>query len=313
MDITEFKGNKEGMEKRLVDHIKEAIQEQETDGNKIEWLYIGKTYVDKDKRNPFNHMNPGTWKTNGIADRWIPHQDNPEIPSDGMVVLCAFTKEHLPDHSRRSQEFLAIAMEQRLIQHFQIFDTERKLVNDSFNQGGTSDHTNESVNTTTSFNADDTTIIAIDPALNISSRDPPTPNHHAYVLYMTYAYKEKTSAGEGTPGKEDESSPSKQDSSMTDKQPKYEGPAGTKRKKFPSHSPPPNESTTPPPNESTTPPPNESTTPPPNESASRPLRSSTPISSMKQSTSSPTSASSSKRNDPLSTVRTDLLPALVAT
>ena len=191
VDITEFKGNKEGMEKRLVDHIKEAIQEQETDGNKIEWLYIGKTYVDKDKRKPFNHMNPENWKTNGIADRWIPHQGNPEIPSDGMVVLCAFTKEHLPDHSRRSQEFLAIAMEQRLIQHFQIFDTERKLVNDSFNQGGTSDHTNESVNTTTSFNAGDTTIIAIDPALNISSRDPPTPNHHAYVLYMTYAYEKK--------------------------------------------------------------------------------------------------------------------------
>ena len=206
--------DKVAMEESLVQHVKDTIDKlEEISGRGIEFVYFGKTYVDKKNPEPepepepyFNRLKPETWKNTGIKARWEDHNSKVKTATnsrkkyvdsnyakDGMVVLCAFTKDDLPTGSRRSQEYLALAMEQRLIHHFQIFGVQETIVmNNTFNQGRISDHTN-----TSGVDADDSTLNTCDAA------DPPEPEHEVYVIYMTFAYKPPKPIQTSTPSKPD--------------------------------------------------------------------------------------------------------------
>ena len=176
IDINHSEKDKERMEEILVEHVKDTICVLEsTSGRIINKMYIGKTYVDGTDGTTFNCLNHETWDKKGIAKRWSDHKGDGK-PTDGMVVLCAFTQDDLPAGSRRSHEYLAVAMEQRLIHHFQIFDTKELpvAVNSSFDQGGISVHTNTTSKLNTCENA----------------HAPPQPAHHASVVYMTFAYRQ---------------------------------------------------------------------------------------------------------------------------
>ena len=173
MDITQSGKDKARMEDILVNHVKDTIRILERRSEKtIKCMYIGKTYTDVREGETFNRLNHETWK---MSDRLSDHNDK-YYAKDGKVVLCAFTESDLPAGSRRSQEFLAVAMEQRLIHHFQIFETNKLVANKTFDQGGISNHTNNCTLRTS------------------DSVDPPKPNHHAYVVYMTFAYDSQSSS-----------------------------------------------------------------------------------------------------------------------
>ena len=191
LDITHAERDKVRMEENLIEHVKDTILILEARLKRtIGQIYIGKTYVGiKDGQifdQIFDRLDHRTWTmtgTNttmkGINDRWSEHQKN----SEGMVVLCAFTREDLPAGSRRSQEHLAVAMEQRLIHHFQIFDTEKLTVNKSFNEGGTTKHTkdNNQASPGVHFDYND-----LDHTCNPTT--PPSPTYCAYVIYMTFSF-----------------------------------------------------------------------------------------------------------------------------
>ena len=131
MDITQSGKEKARMEDILVNHVKDTIRILESTSRKtIEFMYIGKTYTDVREGQTFNRLNHETWK---MSDRLSDHNDK-YYAKDGKVVLCAFTESDLPAGSRRSQEFLAVAMEQRLIHHFQIFETNKLVANKTFDQ-----------------------------------------------------------------------------------------------------------------------------------------------------------------------------------
>ena len=188
LDITHSESDKVRMEENLVEHVKDTISILESkSGEKIRWMYIGKTYIDVREGQTFNRLNHETWKEKGIDDRWNStrtrkgHKDQ-YYAKDGMVVLCAFTQDDLPTGSRRSHEYLALAMEQRLIHHFQIFDTNELpvVVNPSADQGSTSIHTNTS---------------KLNECENARAAPPPQSAHRASVVYMTFAYREEGQEG----------------------------------------------------------------------------------------------------------------------
>ena len=58
-------------------------------GNRIGRLYIGKTFVHRKKRIPFNPMDPNTFTKSGISSRWGKHK----ATYHGMVVLGVITRE----------------------------------------------------------------------------------------------------------------------------------------------------------------------------------------------------------------------------
>ena len=173
------------MEENLVEHVKDTIHILESRfEEKIELMYIGKTYADVHGET-FDRLDHNTWDRTGINDRWSGSSGHKGkyYAKDGMVVLCAFTKDDLPTGSRRSHEYLALAMEQRLIHHFQIFDTDKIAVNQTFNAGNPTAHTKDSTRDLSSSIASDISYLDLtcDPT-------PPEPTHYASVLYMTFAY-----------------------------------------------------------------------------------------------------------------------------
>lgn len=58
-------------------------------GKRIGGLYIGKTFVRRKKRIPFNPMDPNTFTKSGISSRWGKHK----ATYHGMVVLGVITRE----------------------------------------------------------------------------------------------------------------------------------------------------------------------------------------------------------------------------
>ena len=186
MDISHAQRDIRRMEDSLIEHVKDTMCILETRSDKtIEKMYIGKTHCDVDKRKnkQFNRLNDEHWTLKGINDRWAKHQENPKVPSEGMVVLCAFTKHDLPVGSRRSQEHLALAMEQRLIHYFQIFDTKTIVVNEDFKPGKTTNHTKSTSHDTSSVLSDNSEL-----DLTADNPIPPEPTYCAYVVYITYSY-----------------------------------------------------------------------------------------------------------------------------
>ena len=191
IDISQSNRDKVKMEENLVRQVNDAIHMiEEKSGREIELMYIGKTYADKkEQEQRFNRLDPTEWDTKGIKARWDDHRsENPEKKAkrnadhakDGMVVVCVFTRDDLPAGSRRSQEYLALAMEQRLIHHFQIFDARKILINKTFDEGSISTHTK-------SFSELSISVYSDNPELDLT-RSIPKPNHYAGVLYMTFAF-----------------------------------------------------------------------------------------------------------------------------
>ena len=188
IDISQSNRDKVKMEENLVRQVNDAIHMiEDKSGREIELMYIGKTFVDKAVGQPFNRLDPETWIKNGIKARWEDHTSlekknkrNADHAKDGLVVLCVFTRDDLPAGSRRSQEFLAIAMEQRLIHHFQIFDARKILINKTFDEGSRSPHTK-------SFSELSISVYSDNPELDLT-RSIPKPNHYAAVIYMTFAF-----------------------------------------------------------------------------------------------------------------------------
>ena len=187
MDISHAESDKVRMEDSLIEHLKDTICILEKkSGETIKQIYIGKSYCAVDQRykdKQFRRLNHEHWTLSGINSRWTNHQEKTKVPSDGMVVLCAFTRDDLPIDSRRSHEFLALAMEQRLIQHFQIFDTKTSTINKDFKPGKTTNHTKNTSHDTSSVLSDNS-------KLDLTADNPiaPDPKYCAYVVYMTYSY-----------------------------------------------------------------------------------------------------------------------------
>ena len=224
-----------------------------------------------------------------------------------------------PAGSRRSREYLVIGMEQRLIHHFQIFDTDRIVVNETFDAGETT-HTKDSSHDILSIS-----VRSDNPDLDLTdNRTPPEAKYHAYVVYMTFTYlppkedwpklrKEQEQELEEEKRKKEERNKKEEKREQKAKETEWKKAEELQRKEEEKQK-------------------EAKEIALDDESISEasltksamsafseyyPLFSSTPISSPKESISSTTSALSSKENipplstsSPLSTVRKDLLPAL---
>ena len=112
---------------RTEDHIETKIIEKLEDtltalqigsGRKIAKFYIGMTFVPRRKGSKnFDPLNNNTWKKNGISSRWVDHKKT-DYGRDGMVVLCAITRDTVPPSDGKHQEDFTLDMEQRLIRHY---------------------------------------------------------------------------------------------------------------------------------------------------------------------------------------------------
>lgn len=120
----------------------------------IEEFTIGKTYARRRRRGKgfqdFDYLNINTWKLEGISSRWGDYQKK---GYDGMVILCAITKDLLPKRDRKirlSEEIeregddsnglkthqnFAIALEQQLIQYYAFAEQDPRLANTSLHPG----------------------------------------------------------------------------------------------------------------------------------------------------------------------------------
>ena len=132
--------NLERAEEKLIDLVRNNISSLEIGtGKKVEKFYIGKTYVQKNKRcQHFDPMNHQTWKKKGICDRWGKHR-NEFYGKDGLVVLGVVDKEAVPSECRGKirQESYALALEQGLLHHFMIKDPDNRIANETFSTGQT--------------------------------------------------------------------------------------------------------------------------------------------------------------------------------
>ena len=111
---------------RTADHIEKKITAKLEDtvtalqigsGRTIAKFYIGKTYVPRRIRvQKFDPLNNNTWRKNGISSCWGEHKKK-DYGRDGMVVLCAITKDTVPFGAMHQEDF-TLNMEQRLIRHY---------------------------------------------------------------------------------------------------------------------------------------------------------------------------------------------------
>ena len=149
------------MEQILIKQLEDTVRELErSSGRRIARIYIGNTYIPHRRTPgggfvPFSCMNPNTWRKAGISSRWRSHHRQ----RDGLVVLCAVTRDHMPERSTMSQEQLALAMEQRLLHHYYLTNPDPRFVNETFTTGHLAQH-----------------------------------NYHAYAVYMAFRYEEASGA-----------------------------------------------------------------------------------------------------------------------
>ena len=148
------------MEQMLIAQLDSTVRELESlSKQRIAKIYVGKTYIPRKKASgkrymPFDCLAPNTWKMTGIRNRWRDHHRQ-NYGRDGLVVLCAITKETVPNRSQMSQEDLAQAMERRLLDHYLFDHPEKGVVNETFTTGNLSEH-----------------------------------NYHAYGVYIAFTYEE---------------------------------------------------------------------------------------------------------------------------
>lgn len=101
--------------------------------NCVEKFTIGKTYVRQRKSMKFNHLNPNTWRLDGVTSRWSSYQ---EKDYDGLFVLCVVPKTVIPPNPMKlNQDEYTVALEQRLIQVFCFSENDHRLGNLSFDTG----------------------------------------------------------------------------------------------------------------------------------------------------------------------------------
>jgi hypothetical protein len=125
-------------EQMLLKHIDNCIKRIEKGrGRKLEYFYIGKTYVDKKSRVAFDHMDRATWNLGGgINGRWRSHRRK-EYGQDGLVVLTVVTEKAIrlkvrKNRSNFRQEDYALVLESRLIQDYM---TDPRLSNETWKPG----------------------------------------------------------------------------------------------------------------------------------------------------------------------------------
>ena len=111
------------------------------EGSTVKQYYIGKTYIRRRHKagggyQHFDHMNPSTWRTEGINSRYKSHITK-NYGRDGLVVLAAITRAALPTpHLRRiSHEDYTLILEQRLLHHMLINELDDRVANLTFNEG----------------------------------------------------------------------------------------------------------------------------------------------------------------------------------
>ena len=143
------------MEQKLKGQMERTVRELAR-RRRIAKMYIGKTYIPQAQGEgyvAFDHLNPSTWEMTGISSCWRQHHRQ-DHGRDGLVVLCTITGETLPRRSRMSPADLALAMEQRLLQH-SFFIHDSRVANETF----TTEHLTEV-------------------------------NHHAYAIYIVFRCEE---------------------------------------------------------------------------------------------------------------------------
>ena len=146
------------MEQMLIAQLESTVEELERRSDMIIGrIYIGKTYIPRRRTPgggfvPFECLNSNTWRMKGISDRWREHHRR-DYGRDGLVVLCAITRETVPEGSPMSQEDLALAMEQKLLHHYLLSHLDLRVVNETFTAGHLAQH-----------------------------------NYHAYAVYMAFRY-----------------------------------------------------------------------------------------------------------------------------
>ena len=147
------------MVRRLIAQLESTVGELERhSGKSIARIYIGKTCIRPRRRRlgGFDRLNPNTWKMTGISSRWREHHRN-HYGRDGLVVLCAITRETVPEGSPMSQGDLALAIEQKLLHHYLLSHPDPRVVNKTLADGHLAEH-----------------------------------NYHAYAVYMAFRYEDKT-------------------------------------------------------------------------------------------------------------------------
>uniref|UniRef100_A0A1X7TZM3 Uncharacterized protein n=1 Tax=Amphimedon queenslandica TaxID=400682 RepID=A0A1X7TZM3_AMPQE len=117
---------------KLTKKIEDIIRALQIEDNIVESFFIGKTYVPKSKKaKKFDPMKPGTWRKEGISQRWY----STYIPMeyDALIVLTVVTKDDVPDHT--NQEDYTIMLEQKLLHYYKIENYDERIQNDSFSGG----------------------------------------------------------------------------------------------------------------------------------------------------------------------------------
>ena len=145
--LVDLKGktNIEDIKSTLIRHCDNTLDRLEKESlSKIEKFYVGKTFIQR-RRKPrgkgfitFNHMDPNTWKKNGISSRWGTHKKE-DYGRDGLIVLAAITRDSVPQTNPAKtldQEQFTLALEQTLLHHYRFKEGETRLENNSFNSGG---------------------------------------------------------------------------------------------------------------------------------------------------------------------------------
>ena len=157
------------MEQILIAQLEDTVRELECcSGRRIARIYIGKTLIPRRRAPgggfvPFSSMNPNTWRMRGISSRWRSHHSQ-DYGRDGLVVLCAVTRDNVHEESTMSQEQLALAIEQRLLHYYRLTNPDPRFVNDTFTTGHLAQH-----------------------------------SYHAYAVYMAFRYEEASGASTSSP------------------------------------------------------------------------------------------------------------------
>ena len=122
--------------KALIDKVHDTITSLEFHSEKkIQHFCNGKTFAQAKARTTFNSNDDETWRVQGIADRWRKY--DPE-GCDGLVVLGAVSRDILKKECNKdvwNQQMYTLALENALITHFAYDECDRRLVNDSIQQG----------------------------------------------------------------------------------------------------------------------------------------------------------------------------------
>ncbi|XP_053387739.1 uncharacterized protein LOC128551189 [Mercenaria mercenaria] len=136
---------------KMFDIIDKTIKDLETNRGPIEEFVIGKTFARKRKKQSFDPTNFKTWKLDGgVNGRWNSKYKYEGF--DGLIVLCAFTRESLPRKDSEEDEDdeeaeetepgplfnhqdYSLAVEQQLIHRFAYEKMDPRLGNCSLSTG----------------------------------------------------------------------------------------------------------------------------------------------------------------------------------